>query len=67
VNADLNNSRVYLGPARLTPDYLQAEPDSSGYRQLNARLPRTIEPGSADLVVRFGDVESNAFPFVLAG
>ena len=67
VNADLNNVRVYLGTARLTPDYLQAEPDSSGYRQVNARLPRTIEPGSADLVVRFGDVESNAFPFVLAG
>jgi len=64
-NADLNNVRVYLGPARLIPDYLQPEPDPEGYRQLNARLPRTAESGAADLVVRFGDAESDAFPFVL--
>jgi hypothetical protein len=58
---------VYFGPARLTPDYLQPEPDSEGYRQLNARFPRTAEPGTADLVVRFGERECPGFPFVLAG
>jgi tRNA (mo5U34)-methyltransferase len=61
-NADLNNVRVDLGPARLTLDYLQAEPDGEGYRQVNARLPRTVETGAASLVVSFGGVESNTFP-----
>ncbi|MCC6589527.1 MAG: DUF1698 domain-containing protein [Bryobacterales bacterium] len=66
-NADLHNVRVYLGAARLTPDYLQPEPDREGYRQINARFPRTLEPGAADLTVCLGETGSNHFPMVVAG
>jgi hypothetical protein len=64
-NADLHNVRIYLGPARLTPEYLQATANEEGYRQINARLPRTAEPGPCELVVRLGDTASNAFPMVV--
>ena len=64
-NADLNNLAIYIGPARLTPDYIAPLPDDKGYRQVNAKLPRTVEPGPGDLVLRFGGVESAPLPFTV--
>jgi hypothetical protein len=65
-NADLHNVAIYLGDARLAPEFIAAEPDDKDSRQVNARLPRTIEPGPGDLVVRIGEVESNRVPFSVA-
>ena len=64
-NADLHNLAIYVGPARLTPDYIAPAPDDKGFRQVNAKLPRTIEPGPGDLVLRFGGAESVPLPFTV--
>ncbi len=62
-NADLANLRVYVNDSRLTPDYLEpvrpGEP-ACARRQVNARFPRTLEPGPSNVIVRFGGIESNA-------
>jgi tRNA (mo5U34)-methyltransferase len=59
-NADFNNLRAYLGHKRLVLEYLAAQPDPNGLRQVNARVPNALEAGHNTFVVKFAGVVSEA-------
>lgn len=58
-NADFNNLRAYFGDQRLNLDYLSAQPDENGLRQVNARVPKSVEPGPNIFVVKFAGAVSD--------
>ena len=57
-NCDRANVRVYWNKTRLLIEYM-GEPDANNARQVNVRLPERIEPGTSNVVVQFGGLESN--------
>jgi len=64
-NADCHNVRVYLGTTLLDAVYLDRA-GSREPRQLNAKLPRHLEPGVAELVVCVGERRTDPFEVTLA-
>jgi len=56
-NADRNNVRVYCDAQRLHVDFVSA-PDSTGTRQVNARISKRTGVGIYTIVVRFGETQS---------
>lgn len=56
-NCDLNNVRIYLDGARLENAFVD-EADNDGVRQVNVKLPPGVEPGTQEIVVRFGTASS---------
>jgi len=58
-NADFNNLRAYLGDHRLNMEHLSTQPDENGLRQVNARVPKSVEAGPNTLVVKFAGAVSD--------
>lgn len=65
-NADRNNVRVYLADVRLDVTFLEPA-GSGGPRQMNARLPGDVRPGSSQLVVAVGNRRSDSVEIEVAG
>jgi hypothetical protein len=56
-NADRNSVRLWLGDDRLKVDWV-GEPDSDGFRQINAQAPEGLTAGMHTLRASFGESEA---------
>jgi tRNA (mo5U34)-methyltransferase len=60
-NADRANVRAFLGNRRLDVDYV-GEPDTKGYRQVNAVVPANVTQGQHEFRIECAGVSSGALP-----
>lgn len=60
-NADRANVRAFLGKQRLAVDYV-GEPDSEGYRQVNAVVPESVPPGEHEFRLECAGASSGNLP-----